>query len=403
MFTNVIGSLTGLLPRNFIFAVYIPVLIYTSLNGVLLYITVAWVRGAVQVALHDQLALFSASCFIGTIVLAYILSSLTDAGREVLEGKHLRVLGRLVDEMRRDQERKYGDIATDYNQSRVLGYQLSAAVPVWQEALRVAGNAGAAEQLVGFGQADPAMESLENLRSKSRKATVSREEIQAAVDAMGVALTKFNVMNDVTLQSARRDLLVVIGRIASRAHEREYALATRLQLFPLAGELMPTALGNIAASLQSYGVDRYGMDTAVFLNRLQAVLTKRADDKGYSLVIDAKTQLDFLVAACFLSGFTGVTWAVLLAILGSSIAMFVFAAVSGFLLPMMFYTLCVQSYATYAQTLRACIDLNRFTLLKALDVPLPLTLREERQLWAALSHAALMGSEGLEISYDHAQ
>jgi hypothetical protein len=138
---------------------------------------------------------------------------------------------------------------------------------------------------------------------------------------------------------------------------------------------------------------------STFFTRLQTYLVKK-DDKAYSIVIDAKTQLDFLVTCCWYSALTTAIWYVLLVAWGD-LGTFLWLATLGPAATLAFYYLAVENYVAYAEIVKACLDVNRFALLGALDIPLPGSNREERRLWAALSRSSLARFDGIEFGYEH--
>lgn len=404
MFTSVISSLTSLLPKYFIFGSYVPVLIFGFVNAGLLYLHSAWMRGALHAVLAASTPLTVGVAFVASVVFAYIVSSVQDFMRAALEGRAAWP-PRLAQEMRAVQLERRATLDRDYVAARVRRYRVWSARTIWRETLLAAANDGAAHHAGAAGYPGGAVEAAARLEALHRGGTgaapVEYEDVQQAVDAMAAALRSFDKTADTQLAAAHRELLITIDAIVDRAKETEYALATALQSYPEMRAIQPTRLGNIIAALDGYAVERYGMDLTIFLSRLQAVLVK-SDDKAYGMVLDAKTQLDFLVAGAWLSGLTVAGWDVALGVMGGSLVSFLAVAVLGPLVPGAFFALATQNALSYAEAVRACVDLNRFALLRALAIPLPDSLRAERQLWTALSRSTLVGPEGTELSYEHA-
>jgi hypothetical protein len=143
------------------------------------------------------------------------------------------------------------------------------------------------------------------------------------------------------------------------------------------------------------------MDLSIFFTRLQTHLVK-VEDKAYPIVLDAKTQLDFLVVCCWFSGASTLLWYLALIAQGGSLETYFAVAILGPLSTVSFYYLAAENYISYAEVVRACVDINRFSLLHALAIPTPKSNREERRVWSALSRATLSHQEGLEMSYEQA-
>jgi hypothetical protein len=119
------------------------------------------------------------------------------------------------------------------------------------------------------------------------------------------------------------------------------------------------------------------------------------------VVLDAKAQLDFLVACCWFSGLSTAAWTIVLGVSGGSPWTYSIIAFAGLAVTSAFYLGAAQNYLSYAEVVRASIDVNRFTLLRALDVRLPNSLREERMLWATMNQLAFSGGDSVEFSYEH--
>jgi hypothetical protein len=407
MFTGVIGALTSLLPKYFIFGSYVPVLIFSFINAGLTYLLSAWGRHAVDFTLATNTPLTITIAFVATVVLAYVLSSIDDFLREFLEGYYERFLPAFFTGAFRENERRRRDeLEVKYRTARRQRFMLERNITAWQEQLRQAAIDGATNHPTSTGydpENDCAATTLRTLRERRRKSeAIDFGSVKAAVDAMDAALRTFNSAASVALASDHRDLLVVIDAILSIATETEYENSAMLAAFFGTGSLKTTRMGNIAAAMQSYAVGRYGMDLTIFFTRLQAVLVK-SDDKGLPIVLDAKAQLDFLVACCWFSGATTFVWFLILVAQGGSSATYFVVAGAGPVLTVAFYYLACENYIKYAEAVKACVDINRFGLLRAIDVPLPVSARVERRIWSALSRATLSRQEGDEMSYEHPQ
>src|SRR5262249_35065041 len=61
----------------------------------------------------------------------------------------------------------------------------------------------------------------------------------------------------------------------------------------------PTAMGNVAESIRNHAWSRYELNLDVFWPRLQKVM--QADSGFYTVLTDAKIQLDFFVSAFWLT------------------------------------------------------------------------------------------------------
>jgi hypothetical protein len=167
-----------------------------------------------------------------------------------------------------------------------------------------------------------------------------------------------------------------------------------------AGYVAPTSMGNVAESMQNYALSRYRMNLETFWSRLQVVI--QSNKEFYSTLQDAKTQLDFLVACCWLSILTWIPWMFALPFVATSVWLYISLALGGPLIAYFFYALGTTNYATLADLVSTSIDLYRFSLLQALHIPVPKGVRQERALWLTLQSLSSFGLE-VELSYNPEQ
>jgi hypothetical protein len=224
------------------------------------------------------------------------------------------------------------------------------------------------------------------------------ECIDDAVTSMALELKSRNKLLDPALARDQKELLLILDTIDDTATSREFDATLDLNMAFSGDRPAPTRMGNVADAMHGYAMKRYGIDLNVLMSRLQAVL--QSSGKGYEILLDAKTQLDFLIACCCFSGLTTAVWAVILLFLGGSWIVYAGVAVLGPLVTALFYRVANESYIAYSVSVRACVDVNRFALLRALELPLPNTLNAELRLWRTLSESAVSGTAA-ELSYEH--
>jgi hypothetical protein len=406
VFTNVIGAFTSLLPKYFIFSSYVPVLIFGFINAGLLYLLSAWVRHAVNFALSASQGLTITVAFVATIVAAYVVASVNDFLRKTLEGRYrlwppppFRNLFVESEQHRRSVLQRH------YQKSRRDRFALEGLITNCQRALRDACSNGSSlhphhahYHLESNPAAAVALEALRTTASQPER--VDATVIEPAVTSMVQALTHNDIRYDDALASDYRDLLALMTIVLSAFTQREYDDAMELATTFGTGTAAPTRMGNIAEAIQGYAVGLYGLDLNAFFSRLQSYLVK-TDDKGYSIVQDAKTQLDFLVSCCWFSAASTILWFVVLVLQGGYLLIYLAVAVFGPFTTIAAYFLACENYRAYGEVVRACVDLNRFALLHALDIPLPMSTRDERRIWGILSRAAVSAIENVELSYEH--
>jgi hypothetical protein len=125
----------------------------------------------------------------------------------------------------------------------------------------------------------------------------------------------------------------------------------------------------------------------------------RADKEFYPLLDDAKTQLDFAVVVTVLLGLTVLIWLPLSLLFAPTVWPYVLVTVICLPAVPIFYRIVLQAYVTYAEIVRAAVDLYRFDMLKALHIPLPKDLTAEKETWLKLGRLAAGGR--VELKYKH--
>jgi hypothetical protein len=405
---TLLDRLTGLLPKYFIAGAFLPALIFGFLNGAVAYGDSPRFRAWAQAKLLSGTpGIFeSAAVLIGLAVVAYVFSSVNGFLREVLEGKHLLSRSdKLRTRFEARQREKYAAIVTDYSQARDEGARIADSSRRWRDDLSDAAVHGLARSANRYTAASPAAVEIERLRQCSRNAeAIPYRDLDNAVTLLEAELSANNIRipgpGGVNLLAEdRRSLLRLID------YAEDAWAARRLDRFNErsrygAGHIAPTAMGNVAASMQGYGLTRYGMNLETFWTRLQPILAAGNKD-FYGGIQDAKTQLDFLVACFWLNLFSAAVWLPVLAVGLAPWWLFVAVAAGGPSICLLCYALAVQSYIVFTELVRSSVDLYRFPLLQALHVALPGGIREERAIWNALQRLSTFGEEAVDLSYQH--
>jgi hypothetical protein len=426
MFTSVIGALTSALPKYFIWGSYVPVLIFSFINTGLAYLLWASARSWILKGYGLNSALTIATAFVVTVVLAYLVSSVNDFLREFLEGRYL-FPPLLRDFLSDRQQQLRTGLQNTYLLVLEKRYEFQRYQESWDMTLRDAADAGVSEDSdvkakdLWEERYDPAPRSgefheqpstspyqsdsdaakkLEALREAIREPLqVPVDQINEAVIAMAGELRRRNKLKDARLARDHKELLLVLDTIYNTALTSEHTATLELNT-AYSGDLpSPTRMGNVADAMKAYPMQRYGIDLSVLLSRLQATLIK-TDAKDYPIVLDAKAQLDFLVACCCFCGLTTLVWSVLVLAFHGSPLVYVLLTVIGTFLTWCLSWVATQSYIAYSVAVRACVDINRFALLRALELPLPATLNAELRMWRAISDSAVSGYTA-ELSYEH--
>jgi hypothetical protein len=158
--------------------------------------------------------------------------------------------------------------------------------------------------------------------------------------------------------------------------------------------VLPTRLGNVIRSFESYPLGRYNMDSIALWPRLRAKI-----DKEYATALDdAKTPLDFIINISVLSAIlalsilifgllypiplasrqAGIWW-------GLEILFFMFMSYCA-------YLLAIIQTVEWGSMFNAAFDLYRWDLLKQLGYKrVPGSMDEERALWGDIRRQIIYG------------
>jgi hypothetical protein len=157
--------------------------------------------------------------------------------------------------------------------------------------------------------------------------------------------------------------------------------AGRLARYPAAdGEVGPTRLGNAIRAFETYGYDRYQLDSL----SLWSELTCLVPDALRQEEMNAKAPIDFFVSLVWLApcyavlaaaslveaGFDGwVSGSVVLALVAVPVC----------------YRLAVVASDRWASSVRAIVNVGRLPLAERLGFDVPRSIVSERRLWQAIS------------------
>jgi hypothetical protein len=165
---------------------------------------------------------------------------------------------------------------------------------------------------------------------------------------------------------------------------RHLLLDERLRRVPTEADLrrpvrlMPTTLGNILRSSESWPVDKYGLDAVRCWPRLWLVLpdATRTELTGARADLDAVANV--LVWAVLFIAWTIWAW---------------WALPAGVIVALLAYRMLLASAAVYGDLLESCFDVHRVLLYEALGWPLPTTPAEERACGEKITRYLWRGSD----------
>jgi hypothetical protein len=396
--TSLLDKIAGIFAKQFVIAAFLPTLIFAFVNGCLVRGGFRWLMSWFTPQSPGASALDAAVTSVALVVGAYLLSSVNVLLRETLEGKHFPRW--LSDHFEASERGKYSLIDKKYREARDEAERVGNSRADWQRKLSGAAVTGDGKNAYVYATRSDAIARLHEQIEAAR--AVPSNELEDAVNMLCVELEKSSVSRDNGENDLERDRSALLDVLddaedAWRAREvRNFGLRShRFGSF----RIEPTIMGNIAQSMLSYGPSRYGLNAEAFWSRMQPTI--QANKDFYASIQDAKTQLDFLIACCWLTTGTTGFWVVRATFGPPSILFLLLMAGLGPMAARMFYLLACESYVTFAELVRTSIDLYRFALLKSLHMRLPSGIREERAIWNALQGVAAFGQQYVNISYQH--
>ena len=403
MLSTVLDQLTNYFSKYFLIGSFFPVLFATVINGVLAYIRFPGFRSIIAHYPEQSTAsevYYTLTVLIVLAVAAYLLSTIRQYLQEILEGEHWPRVARLVltDPLLERQNARLRKCEDDLETVRRGRRQIRAAAPKLIAALAEARGAG--KEKGGPPTYDPqtarALADLQHARD--RGTLIETSALSATVSSFVSALSTGDAAKDLALDRAQQRLVAIILYANARWDEAYIAAFDRRRALFGDTAVRPTRFGNIAATIRSYAASRYSMNLEAFWTRLQPIMQQK--EASFEDLQQSKTRLDFMVMMFWLMVVTALVWLVLIAVTGYGITLFLAVAVAGPMVAWLWYSLAITNYIAFAQTVRSAIDLNRFDLLRALHVPLPAGLEQERQLWDSLNQLTQHG-ESPPLVYEH--
>lgn len=400
--SGLLEKLKGLFTPAFLLSSVTPLFCFVLVNAAILgQFSPAinqWVRDYFVLG-TTQKTVIAAVIAMGLLVAAYVFSTFNILMREKLEG--VRLLPILDRRLRASETKRLEAIEERFDRARVTRRQLIKKSDPWLNGLRDARQKGSAAEPAQctYPATDPVHTALNQLADMRRQwislkatetqpaAPMSVAALQGNIDQLSAVL-ETNSADLTGDDSVRLDhdhslLLSLIEFAQGRANDDYIQLFNEKEFNFSRYRVAPTRMGNIAESIRSYALSRYGINLVFFWTRFQKVLQGKSD--FYKTLQDAKTQLDFTVSLFWLTCISTAWWLIALPFLSES-WLFLFAVwLLGPLLARLWYIMGVENYRSFADLLRSSLDLFRFDLLSDLKVAAPPNSEAEAKLWDQLN------------------
>jgi hypothetical protein len=396
-----LSQLQSYFNKYFVVGSFSPMLAFTFINGgVAYFIFDPWRVWADDNILKPSLTsgTFLVASFVIAIVLAaYVLSSLSTFLRRQLEGEWWDFVaawfipaqnkGRLALAGERDQAfREIPDLARmDYWEKELRDARTSGTIKYEEKEFKLSPD-----------DDDEIETKLGELETKRKNHTiVTAADLTKVAELLRLRLQMHNVNRGKTLEQEHRRLVVLIDYatdlFAGDARGRNTRLQNELNSNFGAQDIAPTKMGNIANTIQSYVMRRYRCNLEILWTNLMQIVQK--DEKAQAMLMESKTQLDFLVACCWLTLLTGIIWSVIAFAIAPTRWGFRLAALGGPLGAYLWYRAAAEQYRSFADVAMTLFDSFRLDLLRAMRLQTPADVADERTTWAAVDRLMTFGDE----------
>ncbi|WP_136659651.1 hypothetical protein [Nitratireductor sp. XY-223] len=381
MIDTLLNALGGFLNRTFMFASFLPALLFISANVLFVVLMIGPGSVAVWYGALDgvYLTLLPFALFVGTFVLAYIYASLRGPTLLLWSGRLIWIplLTRELLQYNRERYIKLRAIQFEEDQWGDLVSELREQLdPHWNV------TQGKSElDAAGRRKARRVMAAVEAKEDPALFMNILEEQIVPLfVRYKPDELRKlYRFVNQTLL---RRSDKVDKGIDASRIQfDLDYGSYARIR---------PTRLGNIVESYNDYPDGRYGMSGVLFWPRLVQV----TPDNYNTVIQDKKAYLDFSLAMANSAAVTAVLIPAYGPWVNGDVSWFAWFIASLFaaIVAGLSYEMAVPAAKEFGSTLRAACDLFRLDLMDALNRPRPEDLEAERAQWTELHQLAAYGT-----------
>jgi hypothetical protein len=273
--------------------------------------------------------------------------------------------------------------------------------PDWEKRMRTAREVGKRDHpkrnFTSRNGDDIAAKIAELERIRERHGPVPVREINGLVDQMVGRFETCDVdaSPDAGHQQVRIGALIYYAREHVRA--RRASIVNEINSNYGDQDVAPTRMGNIANSIQSYVLRRYHCNFEAVWSNLQHAMSK--DDKAQAVLQETKAQLDFLIAASWLTLISSLIWTAIFGLSVPSRGYFPAVAIGGPLIAYLWYRAATEQYRSFADVTMTMFDTFRFALLGEMHLPAPADVEDERSLWENVNHLTAYG-EAINLRYD---
>jgi len=171
----------------------------------------------------------------------------------------------------------------------------------------------------------------------------------------------------------------LIRQIGTKSSRSKLALRIeRLTSYPPDDEIRPTRLGNSIRAIETYGYNRFELDTQALWIELYALAPDALRDEQDH----ARASVDLFVCLTYLSALLGVCSLADLGFTSGGLSdRLLIVGLSAVLLVPFWYRMAIESTRYWFSAVRAVVNVERRDLSTQLGLQIPLELEDERKMW----------------------
>jgi hypothetical protein len=372
--------------------IYLPLLLFLLAHGTTAYFFSTnfqvWFNSHLAAEL-DHPALATAALFIALAIVAIVFSTLSTTLRDFLEGRYLpALLGEPMTQRHRD---RLARVESQLNFFRAQSRRLAAEGVAWRATLSAARKEGVKAPACGYTGCSE-LGSLVQLREAGQP--LPFDSLKSVVEKISLELKAHNpeLPGDEASKRLDTDLIALTRLIQYAIEYLDLQVSKNVDeiQFRFAGtQLAPTRMGIIANVPKHYANSRYSINLEFFWGRLQKIAA--ADAAFYADLQDAKSQVDLLVYLIWHTAAYSVFWSIYFVLAGGVWMMFLVASVIAPLLALLWYVIALRSYSALSVLMCSTVDLFRRGLLSTMEMPISVSIDEERNLWLSLEQRLIYG------------
>lgn len=145
--------------------------------------------------------------------------------------------------------------------------------------------------------------------------------------------------------------------------------------------IMPTRLGNILQSSETYSLNRYGIDAVTGWPRLYPLLS----ESSKNMIVENKSALDSMLIISFLGLGFSIVSGLYLIFIKPSWPLFLISFWGGLIIWWFAYRNAIIAALGYSESIKSAFDLNHVNLIKALGYEIPKSIDDEKKEWTKIT------------------